>query len=239
MGEEKREPVGSMKPVDFTAAVPVLPEKKDGNTNGRPKLKAIATPVNKEKYEKESGWLFTFFRNLFPGDPKNILKYTIKNYIEPAIKNGIVNAVAMKVYNDTRGYSGPPGQYNPPYQSPYSNPYGNNNYSQYYYKQQTYGYPPSDSSQNGERRRITYQDVVVANEDEAKNVIKQMRWCIEEYGVASLNDLFNLSGYTPNDHQEGDWGWTRENFRGVGSHPVFNGEKIDIPNPPIYIGRNR
>lgn len=76
------------------------------------------------------------------------------------------------------------------------------------------------------RTRYDYEDVILDTRYEAQMVLDRMFEIVDEYGMVSLNDLYDLVGITGN-YTDNKYGWT--DIRGAYVEHVRDGYMIKMP----------
>lgn len=80
------------------------------------------------------------------------------------------------------------------------------------------------------RARHNFDDVVIESRTEADDVINCLVDLIEDYGFASVADLYDLVGITPN-FTDNKYGW--DNLRSAKPERVRDGYRLDLPRPTL------
>lgn len=157
-------------------------------------------------------------------DVEHVKTYLIKDVVVPAIKDTIVDmgCSALEMIFGSRGRSF--GRKVASRASSYTN------YSSISYKGER-----TDRLRRREDREPMgdiSQGIIVETRGEAEDVIFRMADLIEEYGMATVADLYSLVGHT-GDFQSNKWGWeTVASARAVRQRG--GGFLIDMPKP-IYL----
>lgn len=81
---------------------------------------------------------------------------------------------------------------------------------------------------------FTFDDVVIDNEKDAKEVLDIMHGCLRKYGVVTVADLYELVGITPN-FKDNKYGWKRNGLREASVTRTMAGYLINLPQPTILI----
>lgn len=181
----------------------------------REKLKAV---VDKGKViSKKRSFIDRFVSKFLKRDFKELKKDVVKNVIIPGVKHLILDGLSMAFFQRTINWGNLANNF--------TRGGSRVNYNSYYR-----GDSSNSSSNNGnnyydEAPKIDYRNVVLCERADAETVVDQLRGRIQEYGSASVADLFdlvNLSGaYTDNN-----WGWKDPRSIGIKPHP--DGWLIDV-----------
>ena len=132
-------------------------------------------------------------------EAKSIKDYAIYDVIIPALKDGISQLVKgcidMMFYGEVRSTSNSRGRY------------GTNatrvSYRDYYEERR--------DPRRTERRasfRQSYDDIEFDTREDAEEVLDRMDELIEQYGIVTVGDLFDLAGVTGNGYTDQNYGWT-------------------------------
>lgn len=152
-------------------------------------------------------------------DAKDIKDYILLDIVVPGIKNTILDIIQMaffgEVSRDRRNRYDSDRRRRDSSRVSYSS----------YYRGSSY-----DSSRRRDRRydsddSVDYKNIVLRERRDAEDVISKMRERIEEYGSASIADLFDLIDVT-SSYTDNNWGWTDD--RDIGIRRVTDGYLIDV-----------
>ena len=78
------------------------------------------------------------------------------------------------------------------------------------------------------RANHDFNDIVIENRVDAEEVIRRLYDILETYEVATVADLYELVGITPN-YTDQKWGWTE--LPGTGVTRIREGYLLEIPRP--------
>lgn len=78
------------------------------------------------------------------------------------------------------------------------------------------------------RENHTFEDIILDTRDDANDALDAMDDKIDRYKAASVGDLYNFLGITP-DHTDEKWGWTADTFRRAKAVQVRDGFLLDLP----------
>ena len=82
--------------------------------------------------------------------------------------------------------------------------------------------------QNIQQTEEVFEDIFFDERDDAELVLGRLMELIHEYGRATMGDLYNMCGLSPNYIHE-DWGWN--NLNNCRVQYTMNGYVIDLPDP--------
>lgn len=197
-----------------------------GNTNrgkagdlGEKKVEKVVTGTVVKKQKTFGGKFKEIF---FGGDFRTAMKYIAADVLLPSIRNLMVDAttkgVERIVYGETsqqrRRLWGGGGGYHSRIQ--YNNPVRRDR-----------AYLPDQPPSGGFKTvRKTTDDLVLATREEAETVLEHLIDVLDKYGVASLADLYDLTGL-PSSHIDNKWGWTFLNNTEI--RQVRDGYLLDLP----------
>lgn len=171
-----------------------------------------------------------FKKTFVGGDAKGVWGYVVMEVLIPAAKDMMSDAISQGVdrtlFGDSRprsrraGGSSPYGRVN--YNAPYSRasreaPWHNSRDEQ-----------PRRSMSRSSRATHDFDDIVLETRGEAEEVIDRLFDLISKYDVATVSDLYELTGITGNFTDE-KWGWT--NLQGADVARVRGGYLLNLPRP--------
>jgi hypothetical protein len=181
----------------------------------------VSGPVIRKRKSLGKRFLETFFGD----DTTNVGGYIIHDVLVPAAKSTvsdmITGGIEMLLFgerrrDDRRGRSG-----------------GYTSYSSYYNKrddrrdrditERRDAHKPSYS-------RHSYDEIILASRHEAKDVLDTLIDLVEEYGQASVADLYELVSITGN-FTDNNYGWT--DLRTASIRPVRGGYLVNLPKPVL------
>ena len=155
-------------------------------------------------------------RTFLEDDTKSVWSYLLYDVLIPAAKSTISDMISggteMLLFGTAKGRS----TRRDPNKSFVS-------YSSYYNKPA----PRNDIRDNRSRARLNFDDIILETRWEAEEVLSHMVDLIENYGVASVADLYELVGIT-GSFTDNKYGWTNLNSATVTR--VRDGYLINLPN---------
>jgi hypothetical protein len=164
------------------------------------------------------------FRDTFMGgDARGVWSYVVMEVLIPAAKDAVSDAVSQGVertlFGDSRAMtrSRRSGSGYLPYNR-YSSPAANP------------GFSPHDPRQISRTARAThsFDEIILETRDEAQLTLNGLFERIEEYGHATVTDLYDLVGITGKFTDE-KWGWVELHASSITR--VSNGYLLDLPQP--------
>lgn len=136
-------------------------------------------------------------------DVSNLKEYIIMDVVVPELKRAAIDVIQMIFYGE-RGMSKK------------TSTADRFSYQKYYDKER--------GSNNGRtirsRRDYEYDDLIVDTYGEAIDILSRLDEAIESYGIATVADLYELAGITP-DHTDNSYGWN--NLASADAVPVRGG----------------
>lgn len=136
---------------------------------------------------------------LITEDVDSVKSYIVFDVLIPAFKDTLYDMVtsglSMLLGGETRGgrnYRGASTNSRESYSS--------------YYKQKSKSYGRGESSPVRSRERYNYDDVILGTRGEAEEVLDVLVGLVEEYGMASIADLYDLIGL-PSNYTDNKYGW--------------------------------
>lgn len=169
-------------------------------------------------------------RETFVADSgKSVMEYVMLDVLVPAAKDMIADAaqqgVERMVFGEARSATrrngfrpGQPvtGQVNYTRFSRSPNPVG-----------RASGRPDREVNRSS-RASHDFGEILLSTRVEADTVLERMGDLIENYGMASVSDLYSLLGMTA-EYTDHKWGWVE--FRGMDHSRVRDGYVLDLPRP--------
>lgn len=150
-------------------------------------------------------------------DVDNVKSYILMDVIIPAIKKAIVDVVSDGINMLMYGESGSRGKTATASKISYQN----------YYESKT------SSSQTRSRPRantsLDYEDIVFENRGDAESVLARMDELIDNYGVVSVGDLYDMANISTDNYTINRYGWT--NIRNASVVRIRDGYVIKLPKP--------
>ncbi len=145
-----------------------------------------------------------FLGNFIKADRKTMGEWFFKGVLYPGIQNLILEALSMLFFNSSTGKSntifGKSSLNSGNSQTPYNLKYNGN-------------------SNTGLKNPVTstgltpYDELAVPSMGDANEIISQLGNLVQDYGKATLLDLYTLVGMqTMCDFQHDKWGWTKETW---------------------------
>lgn len=184
------------------------------------KEKRVAKPIVTGKVVQKKTGLGTKFREAFTGDSAtSVGDYILFDVMLPAAKAMLSDAVSQGIdrllFGGTRGGS---SSRSSSYRS------GHTNYSSY------------SKRDRDERREISrsdrathrFDDIILETRAEAEEVVATLVELVKDYGVASVEDLYDCVDITA-DFTDAKWGWT--DLRDVDIRRVRDGYRLLFPKP--------
>lgn len=169
--------------------------------------KKVEKIVNGSVKSKKKNGVQKIARVFVPEDVENVKTYIIEDIVVPAVKDIILDAVRVFLGIDKRSGKGSAAS-KVAYRSCYD----------------------KDRQKNSvARTRVgyDYDDIILDNRGEAEEVLTRMDELIDEYGLVSVADLYDLVGVTGN-YTDNKYGWT--DIRSASVVRVRDGYMIKLPN---------
>lgn len=146
-------------------------------------------------------------------EASNVKSYIFADVLIPTIKKTVADIISDSVNMIFFGESGRSNRRNTPSSKV--------SYRDYYERRDE---PRNYTS--GRRSVYNYDDIIVATRGEAENVIENLLDIIEEYGMVSVADLYDLVGIT-GQYTDHKYGWT--NLRNADYVRVRDGYLLKLP----------
>ena len=186
-------------------------------------IKTGPKPDNKKKIEKvvsgnvkvkKKNGVTKFADNFISEDIHNVKSYVITDVLIPSIKRAIsemvTNGIDMILYGSTGGRS----KRSSADRVSYRNYYDRRDDDRYHDRDRVRTSPYS------------FDDIVLDSRGEAEEVIARMDELIDQYGIVSVADLYDLVGVSGN-YTDNKYGWT--NIRNAEPIRVRDGYMLRLP----------
>jgi hypothetical protein len=157
------------------------------------------------------------FAEVFIGaDAKSVWQYIAYDVLVPAAKDMVSDAVSSGIERMLFGEGARSRGYNS----------GKGGFTSY----NKMSGPNKPSMSNRGRARHDFKEIVLPTRPEAEDVLNSMYTILQEYGVVSVNDFYQIVGIT-GSFADAKYGWT--DMRGSRVERVRNGYLIDLPAPEV------
>lgn len=166
-------------------------------------VKKIQKVVKQGVKTKKKSELSKIANNIIADEAKSIKEYAVYEVIIPVVKDTITQlikgSVDMLFYGEVR--------------SSRSSRSGSNasrvSYRDYYDDKRGRDRDRDRrDSRDSRSSRYSYDDIIFDNRQDAEEVLNRMDEIVEQYGVVTVADLFDLVGVTGNGYTDQNYGWT-------------------------------
>lgn len=180
------------------------------------KQQPIVTKGTVTRRKKSGG---SFAEAFISEDARSIKSYIVTDIVIPAIKDMIVESIRSGVETLFYGRSGMTrSTRSSGHRAPTS-------YSSYYERDQRSGRRLNESRP---KNRHILDDIVLSDRQEASAILDTLSELIDQYGVATVMDLYDLAGVTGN-YIDTEWGWNSLGSASI--RRVRDGYLLDLPRP--------
>lgn len=188
----------------------------DIKTGPNPDKKKVEKVVSGSVKVKKKNGVTKFADNFISEDIHNVKSYVITDVLIPSVKRAIsemvTNGIDMILYGSTGGRSKRSSADRVSYRN--------------YYDRRD-----DDRYRDRDRDRVrtsaySFDDIVLDSRGEAEEVLARMDELIDQYGVVSVADLYDLVGVTGN-YTDNKYGWT--NIRNAEPIRVRDGYMLRLP----------
>lgn len=188
----------------------------DIKTGPNPDKKKVEKVVSGSVKVKKKNGVTKFADNFISEDIHNVKSYVITDVLIPSVKRAIsemvTNGIDMILYGSTGGRSKRSSADRVSYRN--------------YYDRRD-----DDRYRDRDRDRVrtsaySFDDIVLDSRGEAEEVIARMDELIDQYGIVSVADLYDLVGVTGN-YTDNKYGWT--NIRNAEPIRVRDGYMLRLP----------
>lgn len=165
--------------------------------------------------ERKKPFTNRFVEAFFDGDLKTASSYALVDVLFPAVKRGIAdtfqNLIEMMLFGTaSKSRSSRGGNERVSYAS--------------YYKSDSRSDRRNDNADR--HTRYDYRDIILSTRGEAEEVLDVLTGIVEEYGQATVSDLYDAVGIT-GDFTDAKYGWTNLNTARV--RMTRDGYLLDLP----------
>lgn len=188
----------------------------DIKTGPNPDKKKVEKVVSGSVKVKKKNGVTKFADNFISEDIHNVKSYIITDVLIPSVKRAIsemvTNGIDMILYGSTGGRSKRSSADRVSYRN--------------YYDRRD-----DDRYRDRDRDRVrtsaySFDDIVLDSRGEAEEVLARMDELIDQYGIVSVADLYDLVGVTGN-YTDNKYGWT--NIRNAEPIRVRDGYMLRLP----------
>lgn len=156
-------------------------------------------------------------REAFTGDDTNsVISYVLFDVIIPAAKSMLADATSQFIERILFGEGRRSSGGRPGYTS----------YNKLYNGQKMVNKPRTPEISRRARANHDFNEVILSSRGEAEHVLDSLTALIDDYGVATVSDLYDLVGITGN-FTDDKWGWYE--LRGSNITRVREGYLINLP----------
>lgn len=202
-----------------------------GNSNEARKLRQVlpdekvVTKVTKGDVIKRKPPLGKRLRAMFfPDDPANVVDHVVIDIMVPALKDLIADSFNEAIHRAFNIDSRSSRRSSP---RPSSSSSGYTPYNRVATSSSRRDDRPSNMSSRS-RASHDFYEIILANREDAQQVIDDLRMMLETYEFVNLRELYELVGenYTSIDEK---WGWS--DLRDATVRRTSNGYLLDLPRP--------
>lgn len=188
----------------------------DIKTGPNPDKKKVEKVVSGSVKVKKKNGVTKFADNFISEDIHNVKSYVITDVLIPSVKRAIsemvTNGIDMILYGSTGGRSKRSSADRVSYRN--------------YYDRRD-----DDRHRDRDRDRVrtsaySFDDIVLDSRGEAEEVLARMDELIDQYGIVSVADLYDLVGVSGN-YTDNKYGWT--NIRNAEPIRVRDGYMLRLP----------
>lgn len=174
------------------------------------KMGKVVTGAAKTRKKSE---VKKFANTFLPDDVTSVKSYILMDIVVPGLKNAIADVVSIMLFGETGRIGGKKGN-------------GSKVSYQRYYDDRR------DDRRNYARPRAPggydYDDIIFESRGDADIVLDQLEAAINQFGLASVLDLYDLAGITcPTSYTADKYGWT--DIRSAKVVRVRDGYVLELP----------
>lgn len=174
-------------------------KSKSNKPSENKKIEKVVTGGVKTKKKSEAKKLADVF---ISEDISNVKSYVIMDVLIPAIKKAIADIVTNGIDMILYGESGRTKR----------STSSKISYNRFY--NSSSDFPRENAYQRG-RNGFDYDEIIFDNRGDAEAVLMAMEEVIDQYGVVSVGDLYDLAEVTTSNYAVNNYGWTDLHNAGV------------------------
>lgn len=162
---------------------------RENSTPPDKKMGKVVTGAAKTRKKSEAKKLANTF---LPDDVTSVKSYILMDVIVPGVKNAIADVVSIMLFGEAGRIGGKKGN-------------GSKVSYQRYYDDRR------DDRRDYARPRSAaydYDDIIFESRGDADLVLDQLEAAINQFGLASVADLYDLAGITCQNYTANKYGWT-------------------------------
>jgi len=174
-------------------------KNREGTTKDAPAKKVVTKVVKGSAKKKKKSEISKIASNIISEEAKSIKEYAIYDVVIPVIKDTITQlikgSIDMLFYGEVKSSTSR--------RSSSSLNASRVSYRDYYNDKR-------DDRRDDRRTaaRYSYDDIMFDSKQDAEEVLDRMDEIVEQYGVVTVADLFDLAGITGNGYTDQNYGWT-------------------------------
>lgn len=196
-------------------------EKAAKTAEGEVEKKEVKRIVSGEVTKRKTP-LGRRFTSMFSGgdDAQSVGQYILLDVVIPAIKSMIYDSFTQGLERSLFGTSSAKSR----------GSHGNGKHTSYnkMYPGRNFETDGGRTLSKKDRALHNFGDIIIGTRSEAEEVMDHLQFLIDEYDVATLNDLYDLVGIT-GDPVDEKWGWTTLSDCGV--RRIRDGYLLDLTKP--------
>lgn len=166
--------------------------ERQNDKSGSPPERKLDKVVSGETKTRKKSEVKKIAGIFVPEDTDSVKSYILTDVVIPGIKNAIADVVSIILFGEAGRIGGK------------SNGKSKIAYQKYYDRDDRREYGRPRTSSGG----FEYDDILFETRGDADLVLDQLESCINDYGLASVADLYDLAGITCRSYTASKYGWT-------------------------------
>jgi hypothetical protein len=179
----------------------------------RPKMEKV---VEGDVVQRKGGAVRSALRTFISEDSHTVIGYLLTEVLVPATKNAISDMVSQGIERVLYGESRPRNS--------------RGGYTNYNTRPQAIGgrvfSDPRPPLSRQARASHDFGEIVISSRSEAEDVLDNLRTLIDDYGIATVADFYDLVGLT-GEFTDDKYGWN--DLRSARVRPIRHGYVLDMP----------
>lgn len=192
--------------------------------NGDEATRTPGEPIVKGAYKvRKTPLVKKFKENFLAEDGQTVVSFVMSDVVIPGVKNLLFETVRDGFERMLWGGSAPRTR---------NRPTGFTSYNSMYRGRPAPQFADPKSTEMTRRGRATHDfgEIVIDNRGDAEEVIERLLGIVDQYGSATVWDLYDLVGITA-DFTDKKWGW--DDLRLASVRNVRGGYVLDLPRPMV------
>lgn len=206
---------------------PNMGSEADDISEDRPKLESV---VAGGAHRRRRSITKRFRENFLSDDVGSVWTYLTYDVVVPGVKNLMFEMVRDGFERLLWGDSRPRRRHGPSGYTSYDSMYSSKSRDSDRNRDRDRDRDRPTAISNQARKTHAFDEILIENRGEAEEVIDRLIGLVDNYGTATVSDLYDLVGVT-SDYTDQKWGWSDLALASV--RGVRGGYILDLPRPIV------